>query len=441
MTVAEVLDYYEAIAGTNSEGKQIKKAIKELKNKLGDTSHADQRFMLYQYTDDDKRLDFGYLTDADKDDFPITNPEKGDFIFLDVKNKIPFLNYTFKGGASDVETGGKYKFHPMLASANWFDSWNNLQLVKTLSFTDIIRRLREVRETYEGVGTEQVPADDGTGGAKALPPGVSLKRQPPTTIDPQAMQMILAELQNSMSATTSASALGNLSKYSNTAFSTMNAIVQVEMGKLNPQKNIIQDTIMEVLYLFCEWAQFTDKPLQAWRDEDKKMGDRVLPRGEEIQFGKDDYDLYRTFIKVMIVPETPTDKAQQANILRQMVDMGMSAEEAMEQMNIPHADLQMDKRAFEQLKDGMIQALIQKMIQQKGAEVQLWLQQKSMELQQQMQPPQAAPGQMPQGGSPQFPGGAGFDPSQGGQPPIQSVPGVGREQLAGTDRTGQDIAA
>jgi len=89
----------------------------------------------------------------------------------------------------------------------------------------------------------------------------------------------------------------------------------------------------------------------------------------------------------------------------------------------------------------MIQALIQKMIQQKGAEVQLWLQQKSMELQQQMQPPQAAPGGMPQGGSPQFPGGAGFDPSQGGQPPIQSVPGVGREQLAGTDRTGQDIAA
>jgi len=441
MPLDEILDYYEALAGDNKEGKKIKATIKKIKSELGDVSAAEQRAMLYQYTDDDKRLDFCYLTDTDVDQVPNTAPNDTQYVFIDTENKIPFMNYTVRGGASDVETGQAYKYHPMLASSHWYDGWLNSMLATTLTFSDIIRRLRETREFYIGAATDQVPADDGLGGAKPLPPGVNVQRPSPTQVDPQAMQVI-DQLKQALSATTSASALGNMNRYANAAFSTMNAIVQVEMGKLNPQKNIIQDTIADQCKLFCEWSQFTKKPLQSWRDEAKKIGGQMMPRGQEIQIGNNDYDLMRTFIKCSITPETPTDKAQTMNIVKQLIEIGMSAEEGMEMLNIPHADLQKDKRALEILKDGAIQALIAKMQQMKAGEAQLWLQEQMMKMQQAQQPPQAQPpGQGPPPEGSQFPGGEGFDPNMGGQPPAQSVPGVGREQLNGTTRSGQDIAA
>lgn len=443
LPLAEVLDYYEALAGTNKEGKGIKATIASIRAETAEADDYEElRFMLYQYTDDDRRLDYGHLMGTDQ-----STDESGggedDFVFVDTENKLPFLPYTVRAGGSEVEVEPKYRYHPMLASVQWHELWNNSVLIRSLVFSDIIRRVRETRGTYEGPATEQVPPDDGTGGDKALPPGVTYRRQPPTQIDPQAFQ-ILTAVDASLQGTTSASSLGNLSRYSNTAFSTMNAIVNVEMGKLNPQKNIIQDTIADECYLFCEWAKFTKKPIQAWRSEDRKIGEMMLPRGEEIQIGEHDYDLFRTFIKCTITPETPTDKMQQMTIVEKLVLLGMSAEEALEMMNVPHAGLQKDRRALEILKDGAIQAAIAKLQAMKTGEAQVATQQKMMALQataQQPPAPNQAGGPPPEGGPFAGMGGGGFNPAEGGTPPIEGAPGMGREQMNGMDRTGEDMAA
>ncbi|RPI95506.1 MAG: hypothetical protein EHM40_02830 [Chloroflexi bacterium] len=446
LPLSEVLDYYESLAGTNKEGRKIKATIQAVKEEAGNEEYSELRFMLYQYTDDDKRLDYGHLAGDE------TVDEAGggadDFIFVDTENKIPFLPYTVRGGASEVEVDPKYKYHPMLASAHWHELWQNSVLVRSLVFSDIIRRVRETREFYRGPGTQdQAPADDGSGGAKALPPNVDVVRPQPTTVDPQSFQ-VLGAIEQSLQGTTSASAIGNLSRYSNTAFSTMNAIVQVEMGKLNPQKNIIQDTIADEVYLFCEWAKFTKIPIQAWREEPAKVMNTELPRGEEIQIGENDYDLYRTFIKCTITPETPTDKMQQMNIVEKLVGLGMSMEEALEMMNVSHAALQKDKRAKEMLKDGKVNALITKFNAQAQADVQVATQQKLAALEQQkMEQAQAAQaGQGAPGGEPSPTpfsgmGGSGMNPAEGGMPPMEGAPGMGREQMTGMDRTGEDVAA
>lgn len=447
LPLGEVLDYYDSIAGTNKEGKHIKTTLAKLRAEVAEEeNYEEMRFMLYQYTDDDKRLDYGHLM-GDQETTDESGGSDDDFVFVDTANKLPFLPYTFRAGGSEVETEKKYRFHPMLASVEWHDLWKNSVLIRSLVFSDIIRRVRETREFYRGTNTDAVPPDDGTGGAKALPPNVDVLRPPPTQIDPQAFQVLTA-IDSGLQGTTSASSLGNLSKYSNTAFSTMNAIVNVEMGKLNPQKNIIQDTIADQCYLFCEWAQFLNKPLQAWRDEPKRIGETTLPRGEEIQIGKHDYDLFRTFIKCTVTPETPTDKMQQMNIVEKLVLLGMSREEALEMMNVPHAALQLDRNALETLKTGALQALIAKLQTMKTGEAQVAIQKMMMALQQPQQPPPPAGGAMPPGGGQMPPpdpysgmGGAGVDPSMQGMPPIQGAPGMGREQMTGMDRTGEDIAA
>ncbi len=464
LALSEVLDYYESIAGTNKEGAKIKATLRALREEVGEQEgYEEQRFMLYQYTDDDKRLDYGHLMGEDNtiDDSGGTD---ADHVFIDTENKLPFINYTARLGGSEVETDPKYKYHPMLASAHWHELWQNSVLARSLVFSDIIRRIRETREFYRGSNTELVPPDDGAGGAKALPPNVDVVRPQPTTVDPQAFQ-VLEELAGSLLQTTSASALGNLSRYSNTAFSTMNAIVQVEMGKLNPQKNIIQDTIADQCYLFCEWAKFTKVPIQAWREEPAKVGETQLPRGEEIQIGEGDYDLYRTFIKCTITPETPTDKMQQMNIVEKLVLMGMSAEEALEMMNVPHAGLQKDKRALEILKDGKVQALIAKFTALAQGDAQVETAKKMAVLQQaqaqaaQQQTQPSAPSGLPAGpqagaepsplpvattqtGTPfEGMGGSGVNPAEMGTPPVEGAPGMGREQMNGQTRTGEDIAA
>ena len=446
MPLPKVLDYYESIAGTDKVGKQIKATIAEIKAEFESAQEMEQaRFMLYQYTDDDKRLDYGHITSGTEEDG--TAGDSDDFVFIDAPNKIPFINYTVRGGASDVEPDPQYLYHPMLASAHWNELWKNVVLVKSLTYSDVIRRLREVRETYEGAAADMVPPDDGTGGAKAMPPGTTLKRQPPTQIDSQAIGLLEGIAQD-LNATTSASALGNLSRYSNTAFSTMNAIVQVEMGKLNPQKNIIQDTVADQCILMCEWVKFTKVPLQAWRTESKRVREREFPKGEEIQIKPDDYDLDRLFLSCTITPATPTDEMQQMNITEKLVAMGMAAEEGLEMMNVPHAGLQRDKRNEEILKDGVLQALIQKITALQVGQAQVEIQKQMAAIQQQAQAQQAgaAPGGEGGGGGapPGDPfaglGGSGNDPNQGGAAPIQGAAGMGREQMNGMARNGMDVA-
>lgn len=444
LPLSKVLEYYESIAGVDRTGKQIKATIEAIKAKLNNKKYGkyeEMRFMLYQYTDDEKRFDSGHIMDSGTTEEDNTGGGDDDFVFINSENKVTFMNYTARGGASDVETDPMYTYHPMLAGAEWHDLWKNTILTKSLVFSEVIRRLREIRETYEGSAAELVEPDDGSGGAKALPPGTTMRRQPPSQIDPQAIAL-MDLIGQGLNQSTSASTLGNLSRYSNAAFSTMNAIIQVEMGKLNPQRNIIQDTIADECYLFCEWAKFTKKPLQAWRGEAKRIGERELPRGEEIQISEKDYDLDRLFINCTITPETPTDRMQTMNIVEKLVQMGMSQEEGLEMMNVAHADLQKDKRSLEILKDGVLQALIQKITEIKKGEAEIVVQKMMQAAAPQPQPqPGAQPGAQPGGGAFGGLGGGGFNPAEGGEPPIEGAPGMGREQMTGTDRGGRAVAA
>ena len=447
MPLPKVVEYYEGIAGTDKVGMQIKATVEKIRADFADDAAGFEqaRFMLYQYIDDDKRLDYGHIMQGMEDDE--TAGGESDYVFIDAENKLPFIPYTVRGGASDVESEPEHTYHPMLASAHWFDLWRNAILTKSLVFSDILRRIRELRGTYEGTTTDAVPPDDGTGGDKALPPGTTYRRQPPTNVDPQALQLVDG-IANDLAATTSASALGNLSRYSNTAFSTMNAIVQVEMGKLNPQKNIIQDTISDQCYLFCEWTKFTKKPLQAWRTEKGRVGEKDVSYGEEIQIKDSDYSLDSLFISAAITPETPTDQLQKMTIAENLVALGMSAEEALEMMNVPHAGLQKDKRSLELLKDGVLQATIEKIRAKLVGEVELMLQQKAAEIQQKQDAAALAAqqgaqgggggGQQPPAGNP-FAGAGGMDSAAGGAP-IQAAPGMGREQMTGQARNGMDVA-
>ena len=72
--------------------------------------------------------------------------------------------------------------------------------------------------------------------------------------------------------------------------------------------------------------------------------------------------------------------------------------------------------------------------------MQMMMQQQQMAQQQQMMPqdPNMAAQDMRQAGA--FAGAEGFDMRNGGMPPQQSAPGVGREQITGQDSQGTALA-
>lgn len=437
LPLTDVVDYYSGLAGVNAEGRKIKAAIEKAKKEAGE-DWTSYNFALYNYTDDDTRLVYGNLTDADTKTYDENGGTSDPIVFIDTENKMPFINYTIRGGASEAEPEPAYKYHPMLASAHWHGLWQDAVLAKSLAFSDVIRRLREVREFYVGSSTDQVPPDDGTGGAKALPPGVDVKRLPPTQLDPQAWQVI-QEYSGALNRTTGTSVLGNLSQISpSTPFSSINAQVQLAEGNMNPQRNIIQDTIADIAYLFCEWVKYTKKPLVSWRNTDKKIGEKLMTRGAEIQIGSGDYDLKRLFIQCTITPETPTDQVQKINNARMMVELGMSRRDILESLSVPHPELQLDASALEKMKDGMVQAFITEQVARANAKVQVesqqamaGIQQQQAAAQQQQQPPVPSPFDNAQG--------QGFNPAQGGQAPMEAAPGMGREQMTGQTASGEDV--
>lgn len=442
LPLLDVVDYYLGLAGTNDDGKKIKAAVEKMKQ-YTDNSLEELNFFLVNYTDDEKRLVYGHITDMDVDRITASERESEEnvFVFIDTENKMPFINYTVRGGASEVEIDPVYKYHPMLASAHWHGLWADSVLAKSLAFSDVIRRLRETREFYIGNATDQVPPDDGTGGAKPMPPGVDVKRMPPTQLDPQAFQVI-ADFSGSLNKTTGTSILGGLNNVSaSTPYSSINAQIQLAQGNMNPQRNIIQDTIRDIAYMFCEWTKYTKKPLQSWRTMDAKVGDTVQPRGQEIQISDKDYDLRRTFISCTITPEVPTDQTQKINNARLLIDMGMSKRDALESLSIPHPETQLDASSLEKIQEGYVQALITELVATANAKVQMMVQQGQAQIQQQQMAQQQAQQQPPPPTPFDQAAGAGFDPSAGGQPPIQAAPGMGREQMNGQTQSGQDIAA
>jgi len=438
MPVANVVDFYNGLAGTNEEGQKIKSAIAKIQAKLGD-DWEDYNFMLYNYIDDEKRFAYGHITDSETNTFVVPEQDGDDYVFIDAENKMPFINYAVRGGASEAEPNPEYKYHPMLASAHWHGLWADTVLAKSLAFSDIIRRLRETREFYVGAAADQVTPDDGSGGAKALPPGTDVKRMPPTQLDQQAWQVI-ADYANSLNKTTGTSILGGLNNVSpSTPFSSINAQIQLAEGNMNPQRNIIQDTISDIAYLFCEWTKYTKKPLQAWRSTDKKIGEKLLPRGEEIQLSDKDYVLGRLFIKCTITPETPTDQVQKINNARMMMELGMSRRDLLESLSVPHPELQLDASALEKMKDGLVQAFITEQVAMANAKVQMVVQQQQMQQQAQAQQQQQAQPQPPPPSPFDQAEGQGFNPAAGGQAPIEAAPGMGREQMNGETASGTEL--
>jgi len=338
------------------------------------------------------------------------------------EHNIPFLPWVARVGGDTMESDSEHRRRPMLYPVRTSGSWQTQNLLQSLKVSEAIAYSAAPRLKEEGPQIEKTTeVDYGSPGrvAQVTPQNV-LTPLPPPGIDP-ALHTISLEIQQAITKSTVSNILQGGDVPSGTAFATLNLATQTAVGALKPAKELAEFAIADIYTLFLLWMTYTKKNIEAYGT------DKYSDAGKQYTIEWDEVDPQNIYLNVELTPDVPLDRQQRANVAMGMVQAGIySKERAMEDMGITDPDNVMKEVLFEQL----LQAEIQRMIQ-----MQAYQDQQALVAQQAAQQQAMASIQSQMAGAP---GGNGFNPALGGQPPAEVAPGATREGVTGQTMTGEE---
>jgi hypothetical protein len=447
--VMDVIRHWELYDNNDSdEGKRIQQTLSDMKARIGDRYPRELRFIQYYAINDDQILTFGHLESGPKPakqglELPpspisytqaqgtpdVANADSAEFVFVNMPNPYNFMPWSIRIGGSRVEDAVQYQLNPLLAPLYFSGSWEKLNMAKSFVFSEPLRRIREPREVSETRSGEGPDVDFERGNLVELSLGERFQRLPPTTMDPQAMQVIQA-MEAGINRTTGSSVLGDVLNVStHTTFATYSAMIKVALSKLDTNRDALGHSCTDDALLFLWWGDFTKEPLTSYAQSSVmgRMSGFDTPVGRQISVSPDDYDVNSLDILCDILPKVPTDMMEQLNaaviLSNQMhVPINYLLEHY---IHIPPEQLSYlyDQYTTEFLQNAELQAHAQSIMMQAQFETQ-------QEEQQGNQPgnqgPQSALG--PGAGASQASfgnmSGPGFNPAMGGTSPARGAPGM-----------------
>ena len=360
---------------------------------------------LYDYMDYDMRCVWATPKGGDKQgETVIVKPQKHD---------LPFLPWVAMVGGSTLEHKERYKRQPLLFSIYNSGQWKTSCIVKSLYTSEVIFQSAAARMKEEGpIEETTTEVDYGEPGRlmKVTPGNVATPLQP-QTID-QALLAIDDRIGSAMERSTVSRILQGADIPSGTAFATLNLATQTAVGSLKPPKSLSEKALAEMFTVMLLWVEFTKQPLYAY-DRDRKSA----TYGAEYVIDPAEIEPQAIYIEVELKPDVPTDRQQRANTGAMMIQtMDYSKERALEDVGVTDPQEVMRQRIFEKfLENNINQIMAMSQIQ----------------MQQAWQAGAQAGG---------VPGGEGFNPAEGGQPPAMANPEMTREMATGMDRMGMEVA-
>jgi hypothetical protein len=398
---------------------------KDLKKKLSDSV---QYVSIVDYTDWDQRVVFAYLkTDTSSE------PGGDGFEIINEEHDLPFLPWVVKKWGNTLDSSSKHRVTPMLASIIEANQWETQNMLESIGTSLVIQRAASpvaYDETPSGEGLES----DFSGPATTVHGTSGLTKYqplPPTTLDPQ-IAAYTDRMGARMSKATVARILQNLDFPAGTPYSSVSQILDVAMGSVAPYQELAQDVVAAVGCKMLELASF-------WKDDLKGYGDSRYNKGQEFTLKYEEYNPADLDISVKLTPYIPIDQVAllNAGILGNK-NLKMPLGGILEDIGIEDSTSAMDEWEQERMDETAIQLDIQKQtmalqLEMEKAQTALQMQAQEAQMQQQSQMEQQANAQAQGGTPPSSPGmeqagGGGFNPAQGGQPPVQMEEGIGRPQ-------------
>lgn len=368
------------------------------------------------------------------------------------ENPLPFLPFAIRGGTmTEIDT--THQFQPLLYPVYATGAWDIRNLVRSLEVSEVVAHTGSPRLVEEGPNQQQAMIDYMSPDRVAkMPSGNTLRQIQPGAID-AALANVDALLGAGIHKSTISEVLQGGDLPSGTAFATLNLMTQTAVGVLKPYKFLSEMTLADMFVIMLKYGDFTGKNIIGY-------GTSKEAAGENYEILADEIEPNAVYIKVELHPDTPTDRGQKINAAGMAVQqLNMSLETALSEVGIEDPALEMKNRASEMIMEHEMQLQFTRENLELAAEIELKTQAALMQIEFQMQQAaQAAaeqnqpqqPGQTPQGqpqegnefeelgpgggfgaGQEGGPGGQGFNPAEGGQPPAGVAPG---DQAEGSGR-------
>lgn len=450
MRAWDVYEYWKVYENNSTrEGKMVAEAVRKMEEKFTgkkQTEIREMRFIFYEFYSHDQILKHGHFFGGGQPQAPTLYPSgessRNDIVFADEENDLGFMNWSVRIGGTRTESEPAYQVNPMLAPLHWGNSWETINILRSLIMSEPIKRmLEEVRELQTTRDGQVLPVNDD--GVAVGFTGETIQKLPTSPLDPNTIN-VLQSLEQEIVKTTGANVLSDVTSAKTTPFATLNAMIQVAMSRLDINRRDGALSCADDALIMLQWSKKLNKPLMSYRKENKTMSiqgyQMQMQAGEQVVLDVRDFDLEQCDISVDIKPKTPTDFQQQVLTAIQLnKQLKIPWEYVIERfLGVENTQLLKNQWEDEQFSDAEMQAAIQNMMQQEQMRAQ-------MQQQQMMQPPQT---QMPSAGAGiaqsamgALGGGQGVNPAMMGASPQAFEPGLTRENISGQTQGGEPIVA
>ena len=437
MSAEEVIDKWGVYNNENPNSKKIQSAVEKLKQMI-DGVKEELRFIQVDFTSYDKRVVTVFETSGTGiSEFERMSGGNGIEI-LNADNKMGFLNWVV------VECDST----PLLSGIHKGNLYAYQTLLDTVVHSSVMRRAFPpvtITRTMDGKGAKI----DYSGAEPEikLKPNESVEPFVPPPLD-QAVFQLAQEISVQVSGALGVSKLGNMDAKSNVQYSTVTAVIDMNMSSLEPYKRAAEKALTQIVYVMFKWVKYSGKTVPAYRLK-QSTPDQIV--GEEILIAPDSFD---DDLLLVVSLKNKNDEMSAVNKATMLKQGGFRVpdSELLEDLGYENPEMLASKWKEEQLESAALQNFIaelqaQLQLKQQAASMQMQaeqqqamqqqaMQQQATQEQQMAQEQQAQAGQMeaPDQGLPSNVSGQGFNGAMGGTPPMMAEPGMTATQIPNSER-------
>ena len=346
----------------------------------------------------------------------------------------PFLGWVCRYGGTSLEEKGHFQRKPLMANMYHFDLYDDINRVRTLRFSEMIRGASEPRDIFTS-DTRKTPDIDASSGdlTTHIDTEEALIPRSPRVPDP-SMSELYAELRSDVQKSMLSELLLGGDVPAGAAFASIDLVTNSALKVLRASQSLAQNAVADILETMLLYIHYDNSEVISYGTGKIDRGDEYLIRGEDIV----PKNLY---ITVKLEADLPTDFQARTVTARAQIDAGINSRVgAMEDIGLKNATEVEEEIAQERLAETMLGVELENIQFTSSAQMQEemreaireqlmsdpeFLQQVAMMMMQQMQGAQQQGAQQPQQGVPQQ-----------GTPPQGGVPGTpprGVQQFLGDE--------
>ena len=443
-TAAEIVNFWGEKAA-----RDIARRIKE------NPDHAKEKYVVADFVDLQSRAvwavhgDNAQVLGGTDTPIPILGP---------TENEYPFIPWAAVVGGNALDEDPVFRRQPLLLAVWKAEQWVTANILASLTTSEAIAEMARPKVKIRGPAADRIRAEYGTpGGAWRINDiQTDVADMQARTLDP-ALREAWDRFVSDMNQATLPRVLVTAEAQPGEPFGGFNLRLQTALGQLLPYKYLAERWYEEMFTRMLLWAHYTGEDIVGYETPKRTPEGRLIPPRSSRPYviDSEDIDPERIYLKVELSPDVPTDRVAKITAAINLLERAkVDVRTVHEELGYTDSDRILERWAKDRIREAVLQARITEIQDALSGR----LQDRALQLAQQMLAQQQAQAQAGQGplappnrGTPPSPeqiegigipgvGGELFNPAAGGTPPSQASPVLNtREGQLNLTRRGEEI--